>query len=44
MIDDAINNVETSANNWMKDEIWPDFLRLDLVSPLNVDYVGYKKL
>jgi len=28
----------------MKEEIWPDFLRLDLVSPLNVDYVGYKKL
>jgi hypothetical protein len=44
MIDDAINNVETSANNWMMEEIWPDFLRLDLVSPLNVDYVGYKKL
>jgi len=44
MIDDAINNVETSANNWMKEEIWPDFLRLGLVSPLNVDYVGYKKL
>ena len=44
MIDDAIRNVETSANNWMKDEIWPDFLKLDLVSPLNVDYVGYKKL
>jgi len=44
MIDDAINNVETTANNWMKDEIWPDFLKLNLVSPINVDYVGYKKL
>jgi hypothetical protein len=44
MIDDAINNVETSANNWMMEEIWPDFLKLGLVSPLNVDYVGYKKL
>jgi hypothetical protein len=28
----------------MKEEIWPDFLRLGLVNPLNVDYVGYKKL
>ena len=44
MIDDAIKNVETSANNWMKDEIWPDFLRLGLVQPLDTDYVGYKKL
>ena len=44
MIDDAIRNVDGSANNWMKEEIWPDFLRLGLVNPLNVDYVGYKKL
>ena len=44
MIDDAINNVETSANNWMKDEIWPDFVRFGLVNPISVDYVGYKKL
>jgi len=44
MIDDAIKNVEISANNWMKDEIWPDFLRLGLVQPLDTDYVGYKKL
>lgn len=43
MIDDAINNVEGSANNWMKDEIWPDFLKLGLVQPLNTDYVGYQK-
>jgi hypothetical protein len=28
----------------MKEEIWPDFLRLGLVQPLDTDYVGYKKL
>jgi hypothetical protein len=44
MIEDAIQNVETSANNWMKDEIWPDFVRFGLVQPLDTDYVGYKKL
>ena len=44
MIDDAIKNVETSANNWMKDEIWPDFVSFGLVQPLDTDYVGYKKL
>ena len=44
MIDDAIRNVETSANNWMKDEIWPDFVSFGLVQPLDTDYVGYKKL
>lgn len=44
MIEDAIKNVETCANNWMKDDIWPDFLKLGLVQPLDTDYVGYKKL
>ena len=44
MIEDAIKNVENCANNWMKEDIWPDFLRLGLVQPLNTDYVGYKKL
>ena len=44
MIEDAIKNVETSANNWMKDEIWPDFVSFGLVQPLDTDYVGYKKL
>ena len=44
MIEDAIQNVETSANNWMKDEIWPDFVSFGLVQPLDTDYVGYKKL
>ena len=44
MIEDAIRNVETCANNWMREDIWPDFLRLGLVQPLNTDYVGYKKL
>ena len=44
MIDDAIRNAEREANNWMKDEIWPDFVRFGLVQPLDTDYVGYKKL
>lgn len=44
MIEDAIKNVETCANNWMKDDIWPDFVRFGLVQPLDTDYVGYKKL
>jgi len=44
MIEDALQNVETCANNWMREDIWPDFLRLGLVQPLNTDYVGYKKL
>jgi len=44
MIDDAIKNVETSNNSWMREEIWPDFLRFGLVQPLDTDYVGYKKL
>ena len=44
MIEDAIKNVETCANNWMKDDIWPDFLKFGLVQPLDTDYVGYKKL
>ncbi len=43
MIEDAIRNVETSANNWMREDIWPDFLKFGLVQPLDTDYVGYKK-
>lgn len=44
MIDDGVRNVENSPNNWMREEIWPDFLKLGLVQPLDTDYVGYKKL
>jgi hypothetical protein len=44
MIDDAIKNVESSSNNWMREEIWPDFIKLGLVQPIEIDYVGYKKL
>ena len=43
MLEDAINNVETSANNWMREDIWPDFVKLGLVQPIDIDYVGYKK-
>jgi hypothetical protein len=43
MIEDAIQNVETSANNWMREDIWPDFVKLGLVQPIDIDYVGYKK-
>ena len=41
---DAVQNVETSANNWMREDIWPGFLDLGLVQPMEMDYVGYKKL
>lgn len=44
MIKDAIQNVETSANHWMQEDIWPDFLKLGLVQAIDTDYVGYKKL
>jgi len=44
MIDDAIRNAEQESNSWMKNEIWPDFVRFGLVQPLDTDYVGYKKL
>ncbi len=43
MIDDAIKNVETSNNSWMREEIWPDFIKLGLVQPIDIDYVGYNK-
>jgi hypothetical protein len=43
MLEDAISNVETSANNWMREDIWPDFVKLGLVQPIDIDYVGYKK-
>lgn len=42
--EDAVRNVETSANNWMREDIWPGFLDLGLVQPIEMDYVGYKKL
>jgi hypothetical protein len=42
--EDAVRNVETSANNWMREDIWPGFLDLGLVQPMEMDYVGYKKL
>jgi hypothetical protein len=41
---DATQNVETQANNWMREDIWPGFLDLGLVEPMEMDYVGYKKL
>lgn len=41
---DATQNAETSANNWMREDIWPGFLDLGLVQPMEMDYVGYKKL
>ena len=44
MIEDAIRNVETSANNWIREYVWPDMLELGLVQPIDIDYVGYKKL
>jgi hypothetical protein len=44
MIEDAMKNVETTNNSWMREEIWPDFIKLGLVQPLDTDYVGYKKL
>jgi hypothetical protein len=43
IFEDAIQNVETCANNWMREDIWPDFLKEGLVQPLDIDYVGYKK-
>jgi hypothetical protein len=44
MFEDAARNVETQANNWMREDIWPGFLDLGLVQPIEMDYVGYKKL
>ena len=44
IFEDAVKNVETCANNWMREDVWPEFLKLGLVQPLNTDYVGYKKL
>jgi hypothetical protein len=41
---DALQNAETQSNNWMREDIWPDFLKLGLVQPIEMDYVGYKKL
>ena len=43
MLEDAIRNVETSANSWMREDIWPGFIKLGLVQPIDIDYVGYKK-
>lgn len=41
---DALQNAETQSNNWMREDIWPGFLALGLVQPIEMDYVGYKKL
>jgi hypothetical protein len=44
MYEDASRQIETQANNWMREDIWPDFISLGLVEPMEMDYVGYKKL
>ena len=44
MYEDASRQIETQANNWMREDIWPGFLDLGLVQPMEMDYVGYKKL
>jgi dipeptidase len=41
---DAIQNLETASHNWMREDIWPDLIKMCLVSPIDTDYVGYKKL
>jgi hypothetical protein len=41
--EDAARNVETVNNNWMREDIWPGFLGLGLVQPMEMDYVGYKR-
>ena len=41
---DAIKNIENESNNWIREYVWPDMLELGLVQPIDIDYVGYKKL
>lgn len=44
IFEDAIKNIENESNNWIREYVWPDFLKLGLVQPIGIDYVGYKKL
>lgn len=41
---DATRNIENESNNWIREYVWPDMLELGLVQPIDIDYVGYKKL
>ena len=44
IFEDAIKNIENESNNWIREYVWPDMLELGLVQPIDIDYVGYKKL
>ena len=38
--EEAKSNLEHAQSHWMKSDVWPDLLELDLVDPISIDYIG----
>jgi len=41
MVEQISRDLENAQSFWMNEDVWPDVLERDWVTPIDIDYVGY---